>query len=179
MELIEATTQLKGTHFKKFRKLAGSDDELVIATFEHLDITLQATISTFRSFFQEQKIDCADDEIVTFATENVALVCSGLYYKKWCKPSWSICIFADETKTKSTDTVKLPTKTQHVVSIAYEDALEDAETKTGSNSELTKWINQYATILTLRAFFKRKVVIKIDDYDWLTIDELKEKGVLK
>jgi len=179
MELIEATTQLKGTHFKKFRKLAGSDDELVIATFEKLDITLQATLGTFRSFFQEQKIDCADDEIVTFATENAALICSGLYYKKWCKPSWSICIFADEQKPATKAPKVIMAKSQHVVSIAYEDALEDAETKTGSNSELTRWINQYSTILTLQAFFKRKVVVKIDDYDWLTIDELKEKGVLK
>ena len=181
MEIIDATAKLKTSDFNKLRKFV-KDDDMILTLVENTSsaetlLEFETKAADFRSIFEGSRFDVADEDQVTFCTEEIALVTTGAWYKKWCQPTWSCYIFKEKTE-KTEKTAKTSTSSKIKVMIAYEDDTEHATCFEGSSSECANFINKEGTIMRLKAFDDRKVVYNIADKGWKTLKEWISEGVL-
>lgn len=92
---IDATKKLTIRHFKNFQNSLKEDDMIIILVN---DIELGTiSVSEFQSIFARSTLSDLDDEqIISFASEDVMLNISAKDYKKWTNPWWASRIFADD-----------------------------------------------------------------------------------
>lgn len=181
MEIIDATAKLKTSDFNKLRKFVKDDDMILIlvenTTSAETLLEFETKAADFRSIFEGSRFDVADEDQVTFCTEEVALVTTGAWYKKWCQPTWSCCIFKEKSE-KTEKIAKTSTSSKIKVMIAYEDDTEHAICFEGSSSECANFINKEGIMMRLKTFDDRKVVYNIADKGWKTLTEWISEGVL-
>ena len=181
MEIIDATVKLKTSDFNKLRKFV-KDNDMILTLVENTSsaetlLEFETKAADFRSIFEGSRFDVADEDQVTFCTEEVALVTTGAWYKKWCQPTWSCCIFKEKSE-KTEKIAKTSTSSKIKVMIAYEDDTEHATCFEGSSSECASFINKEGTLMRLKAFDDRKVVYNIADKGWKTLSQWISEGVL-
>lgn len=106
IKIIDATKKLTIRHFKNFQSLLKGDDMIIILV-DDIEIGT-ITIPEFPTIFSTATLsELEDEQIISFASENVILNITAKDYKKWTNPWWAARIFAEENHQQKIEPISL------------------------------------------------------------------------
>lgn len=181
---IDATKKLTIRHFKNFQNSLNSDDAIIIL-IDDIEIGTISMPEFPTIFVTAMLADLEDEQIISFASENVMMKITAKDYKKWTNPWWASRIFAEESTQMKIVPVSLVINCE--IYKRKKDTGEMYDSSTFSSEkmkDIIEFVNKIRGKLEIQSLLEDSEVMyrfwygDISDSDVIgTFEELQKKGV--